>query len=478
MTKRNSYINLTKNVGILTLGSFGSKLLSYFLLPLYTSYLSTAEYGSYDLLSATINFIIPLLTVNAAASLMRFSLDKDTDPSNVITTGFFIVLKGLAVFLCFVIINRAFGLFDIVNQYLLYFVLLYILSVSSQILGSIAKGLEDLTGMAINGVVHTLFLLLLNILFLVQLDMKLDGYFLANIISLVISSLYLVLRLRIWNYISFQSFSYSIEKKMLKYGGPLIATSIGWWINNMSDRYVITWLCGIGANGVYSVAYKIPSILMTLQSIFNQAWQISTVGEYNKNDSNGFFSNIYNLFNMLNVLGCSVFIVLTKVFARLLFAKEFYTAWQYAPFLMISVVFGSLIGVIDGIFQAVKDSKIQSKSVAFGAIVNLVLNIAFVYLWGPIGAAVSTAIAYFVTWIISFINVKKYIVLKIKIKKHMWSYIILLIQSIDFVFGGSDITRYIVQICFVLVLILLYAGEIRSIIDVVTKQKSKNLISD
>ena len=464
MVKQNRYVNLFINIGILTLGGFGSKLLSYFLLPLYTSYLSTAEYGTYDLLSTTINLIIPLLTVNVAASLMRFSLDKDADVSEIITTGISIVLRGLVLFLVLVTINRFLGVFVLVNQYVLYFVLLYVLSVVSQILGSVAKGLEDLTGIAISGVVHTLFLLLLNILFLVQWDMKLEGYFLANIISSLISSVYLILRLRVWKFISFKLFSRSIEKKMLNYGGPLIITSIGWWINNVSDRYVVTWLCGIGANGIYSVAYKIPSMLTTLQSIFNQAWQISTVGEYDKNDTNGFFSNIYNYFNVLNVLGCSFLIVLTKVIAHLLFAKEFYAAWKYAPFLMISVVFGSLIGVMDGIFQAVKDSKIQSKSVASGAIINVFLNIVLVYLWGPIGAAVSTVIAYIVTWIISIVNVKKYITLKINIKKCICSYFILFFQSITFILMHDGIILYVIQIGFLFVLFILYIREIRNIL--------------
>lgn len=471
MLRNNRYITLTKNVGILTLGNFGSKLLSYFLLPLYTSYLSTAEYGTYDLLSTTINLIIPLLTVNAAASLMRFSLDKDVDRSQVITTGSFIVIKGLLLFLGFVAINRVLNIFDFVNQYLLYFVLLYVLSVFSQVLGSIAKGLEDVIGMAINGVVHTFFQLLLNILFLVQWDLKLEGYFLANIVSLLISILFLILRLRVWKYISFKSISRVTEMKMLKYGGPLIITSIGWWINNASDRYVVTWLCGVGINGIYSVAYKIPSILMTLQSIFNQAWQISTVGEYNRSDTNGFFSNIYNIFNVLNVLGCSLLIILTKTIARILFAKEFFAAWQYAPFLMISVVFGSLIGVIDGIFQAVKDSKIQSKSVAFGAILNVYLNIILVYLWGAIGAAISTVIAYVVTWSISFINVKKYIEFKINMKKHLCSYLILCLQAVSFISMEESILLYIIQICFVFILMLFYMREIKVILEVVIKQK-------
>ena len=58
---------------------------------------------------------------------------------------------------------------------------------------------------------------------------------------------------------------------MVAYSVPMGLGNIGWWINNVSDRYIVTWICGLAANGVYSVAYKIPSLLSMFQQIFNQA---------------------------------------------------------------------------------------------------------------------------------------------------------------------------------------------------------------
>ena len=34
------------------------------------------------------------------------------------------------------------------------------------------------------------------------------------------------------------------------------------------DRYIVIGLCGVAANGIYSVGYKIPSILNIFQTIF------------------------------------------------------------------------------------------------------------------------------------------------------------------------------------------------------------------
>ena len=44
-----NYRYLAKNIGVLAISNFATKILSFFLVPLYTSILSTSEYGTYDL---------------------------------------------------------------------------------------------------------------------------------------------------------------------------------------------------------------------------------------------------------------------------------------------------------------------------------------------------------------------------------------------------------------------------------------------
>nr|HAK42623.1 polysaccharide biosynthesis protein [Clostridium sp.] len=60
----NKYKYLAKNMGFLTISNFGTKILSFFLVPLYTSILTTEEYGTYDLFNTTIGILVPFLTLN------------------------------------------------------------------------------------------------------------------------------------------------------------------------------------------------------------------------------------------------------------------------------------------------------------------------------------------------------------------------------------------------------------------------------
>ena len=73
------YKYLLKNIGLVTINNFTSKILAFLLVPLYTNVLSTAEYGTYDLYTTTAFLLIPILSVDIAEALVRFLLDENVD---------------------------------------------------------------------------------------------------------------------------------------------------------------------------------------------------------------------------------------------------------------------------------------------------------------------------------------------------------------------------------------------------------------
>ena len=81
------YKYLLKNTGLLTISNFASKVLVFLLVPLYTSVLSTEEYGIYDLIVSTVSLLYPLLTLNIVDAVMRFTMDKDVDKKQVAYIG-------------------------------------------------------------------------------------------------------------------------------------------------------------------------------------------------------------------------------------------------------------------------------------------------------------------------------------------------------------------------------------------------------
>ena len=94
--------------------------------------------------------------------------------------------------------------------------------------------------------------------------------------------------MKFWEILNF-TFDVKLQKEMLLYSVPLIATVVGWWVNSTADKFVVTFILGISANGLLSVSYKIPQIINTLQGIFVQAWQISAIKEYGERDTAKFY---------------------------------------------------------------------------------------------------------------------------------------------------------------------------------------------
>ncbi|MCD1357189.1 lipopolysaccharide biosynthesis protein [Streptococcus pneumoniae] len=432
MSRRYNY--LLKNIGLLTLSNFGSKILVFLMVPLYTSVLSTSDYGTYDLFNTTISLLIPIISINISEGVLRFALDEKNDSSIVYSIGWNIIIKGFLVVVLGIIFNNIFKV--------------SILSIAA--------------------ILNTISILGFNILFLIIIPLGLVGYFWSNILGLVLPSLYLIYKISQYNikYTSLQN--KKLQQRLVSYSIPLILNSLGWWINNAIDRYVVIAFCGVAVNGIYSVGYKIPSILNIFANIFNQAWILSSVKSYRDEDSEYFFSQVYNKYNMIMVLISGLLISCSKILAKFLYMNEFYDAWKFVPFLLIANVFGAISGFAGGIFSAVKDSKIYSQSTLVGAIVNIIFTFVFVYYYGAIGAAIATMISYFVVWIIRVHTMRKYIKLKIFIRRDVFSYVLLIFQSIVLWLENSYIL-YPIQVVLFLLLVMLFYKEIKSIIGELKK---------
>ena len=75
----NKYKNLAFNTIILAVGTFGSKILSFFLTRLYTTYMPSETLGTKELIETTANFLIPVFTFAISEAVIRFGLDREYD---------------------------------------------------------------------------------------------------------------------------------------------------------------------------------------------------------------------------------------------------------------------------------------------------------------------------------------------------------------------------------------------------------------
>lgn len=463
----NRYKYLVKNTTILTIGQFSSKILQFFLVPLYTSVLSTKEYGSFDLVSTTMTLFIPILTMNITDGLMRFALDKEKKLEDVKNIAIKFELTGCLIAIAAILALKGLNLFPVYNDYYGYIVLFFVATAFYQFEVQLAKGEEKVKEIAIAGVISTVMSVMLNILLLVVYPLGLKGFYTAMISGQAIPAIYLIVRTRTFKNLSFQ-IDKNLQKEMLTYSVPLIMTMVGWWANSASDRYVVTAMCGLGVNGIYSISYKIPTIITTVQNIFIQAWQISAIKEYKEKNYNEFYGDSFFHLNALMVSICSGMLLFTKVLAKILYAKEFYEAWIYVPFLLVSSVFNASSGFVGPILSAKKDSRTMAVSAIYGTVANIILNFALVYIMGAQGAAVATAISSFIIYYFRVRKVKGEIEYR-GLRTILLTWAIVIIQS---VFIVCRINMY-VQIPLTVFVVVAYRSELVQILKMVKKKLSR-----
>ena len=410
------------------MSQFATKFLSFFLVPLYTSLLSTTEYGTFDLINTTIGVLLPILTLNIQEAILRFALDKKANKDAIATVSFKLFLLSNFIVALGLMANKLLGISEVLKEYSLLIFCMYFVQALSGIIIAYTRGIEHIIDLSLSSVIASFVTIACNILFLIVFKWGLFGYFLAYIIGPFVQSFYLIICTRFLSHIKRDNFDIESEE-MTSYSKPLIANSIAWWVNNSLDKYIIVFFCGVAENGIFSIASKIPSILNIFQSIFNQAWTLSAVKDYDPDDKSGFFSNTYNSYNCVMVVLCSAIILFDKFLARILYSNDFYTAWKYVPWLTIAIVFGALSGYLGGFFAAVKNSKVFAYSSIAGAVTNTILNIILTMVMGTMGAAIATMICYVEIWAIRFWQAKKYIKLNIRIERDVFSYLLLVAQS-------------------------------------------------
>ncbi|HEV9760254.1 TPA: oligosaccharide flippase family protein [Streptococcus pneumoniae] len=400
------YKELAKNTGIFALANFSSKILIFLLVPIYTRVLTTMEYGFYDLVYTTIQLFVPILTLNISEAVMRFLMKDGVSKKSVFSIAVLDIFIGSIAFALLLLVNNLFSLSDLISQYSIYIFVIFVFYTLNNFLIQFSKGIDKIGVTAISGVISTAVMLAMNVILLVVFDWGLLGFFIANVCGYVIPCIYIVSRLRLW-----ELFEIKIDKKlqweMVYYALPLVLNILSWWVNNTSDRYIVTAIVGIQASAIISVAYKIPQILSTISAIFIQSWQISAIKIQEDKSDTTFVSNMLLYYNALLLIIASGIILFVKPISNILFGISFYSAWELVPFLIISSLFNAISGCIGAIMGAKMDTHNIAKSALVGMIANIILNIVLTFLMGPQGITISTLIASFLIFYMRKDSVKE-----------------------------------------------------------------------
>lgn len=441
---------LGKNFGLFTIGSFASKILTFLLVPLYTNVLTTAEYGIVDLINTTVSLTFPLAILVISEAVIRFCLDGISDKKQVWSIGFYINLVG-CVLLTFL---SPLLFFTVLRDYVLFYVMSCFALSFHQTVSQFVKGNCSAKIYAAGGIINTITVVTLNILFLLIFKWGLTGYLIAIASGHFITILYYFIRTKIWRYfIWINRIDKKLLSEMLQYSLPMLPNSLSWWINDSSDKYIVQYFCGLSVNGIYAIAYKIPTLMTTISNLFISAWQISAFEDFGSDESIKFFNKIANDYIKLNLIVSSGLVFLTRPLALILFASDFYSAWKYTPILVLAFVFSTLSSFWGTVYTAAKKTKMLFYSTLIGAGVNIVLDLLMTPWIGAYGAALATLLSYLTIFFIRTINSKCIIKLKIHMKSIIISFILIVIE-ICIYSSDSYFSLIVAAIIFVVICII------------------------
>ncbi|MBR6525973.1 MAG: polysaccharide biosynthesis C-terminal domain-containing protein [Clostridia bacterium] len=471
MDRTNKYKSLFSTAAIFAISNVLSKLVLSLLLPLYTRMLTTAQYGTAELLTTISQLVVPLCSLAIQDSVFRFSMDSKQNPGNVLRNA----LKVASFSSCaLMLLAVAFNWYEALSEWKVYFAIISILSMFRAIFSLYANATHRTMVYSIDSVLYNSALAVSNVIYLVVFKLGLGGYFLAMITAEVISIAFLFIKCGLWKELKASGKDPELLKDMLRYSAPLILNSISWGLTHVVDKVMLEQYADSASVGLYSAASKIPSLLSVVLSVFSSAWTLSVVRDYEAEKDIAFYKSIFDLQHVGCVFcAAGILLVNNRVFPWIL-GDSFAESTVYVPTLLIGTVFLSYTNYFSSIFSAMKQSKLIMYSALIGCAVNVVFNYMLIPKIGIHGACIATAFSYVVIAVMRTFFCEKHFSIGIGYGKWIFSLVILVALA------AAVAVSFYAEICAVVVLAVytvMYWKELKSMVGMllsIVKRKGKN----
>ena len=378
------------------------------MVPLYTFFVkNTGDFGYYDLCLTVIFLIMPLATLQLRDGAFRFLLETQDqrERSKIITFIYRTLLTSVMVSLVATILLAMFTSIG----YLWYCLLLLLAMSFFEVITQVARGLGNNKDFVAAGIISSIGIGVFSIVLVAFAGLGIKGIFLANILARLVAIIFLELKLHIFaTYFKCNMGLGQVGRDILKYSLPLLPGSLCWWLTGSSDRWFINHFVGIDANGIYAVAFRFNGIILTLSTIFYQAWQETAILQYNSQDRDKFFSKMFNTYIGVLAILLTAYTFTLKLFYPVIVDANYQESVNYLYPMGISAVIFALSAFFDMGYQCAKDTPRTLPAIFLAAVVNLVCNLVLVKYIGVYGAIITSIITYLVLFIYRLHDMKRY----------------------------------------------------------------------
>jgi O-antigen/teichoic acid export membrane protein len=406
--------NFLKNISIYSIGRILPPLLSFFLLPIYTSNTTTFDYGIISSMQILNIFIALTFTLALDLALFRVYHDykNEKDKRDLLGT----------LFISFLLISIFFSLIYILfqNKFVLIFNSIefspyYIITIGYTFLNIFS--IIPLVYLQINhksksyiflSLLSTVLSICFILYFLVFKQQGAVGYLKGEFFSkLILLPIFLYSTIKIINF----NFSFPKLINTLKFSLPMIPGLLSAWILNLSDRIFIERYFSLNEVAIYSVSYKISTIVLILSGAFAMAYypffyeKAASSNQISAKKDLSLINNTYVIVSFYFSVGLILFA--NNIF-DIFFNETYSSGYAIVPLIVLGCFFNLITGLLNLMFNQEKKSLQLMYFTFIGAILNIILNFIFIPNFGMQGAALSTFICFLIILLIVYKYAKLY----------------------------------------------------------------------
>ncbi len=431
MTKEKTELkpkSLAKGSIIYGIGNIGTLVINFFLVPLYTFYLTNEELGYFDLVASSLILFAPIFFGHVELAVIRWTLSsKDKENlTKVVTNSLIIFIVGLIIFSIVYFSIDFFVTLKLAPYVFLYFISNFFYIIAKQIVRSVYSS----SHYVFTELTYILIVLFCTI-FLVQ-NHGLKAIFIAYGFASLAFLVYLLF-LKINKYISFAFLNFNTCKELLTYSFPLVLNAISLWLNNQSSKYLIATFLTLSANGIYAIAFKIAYVIQIFNRIFYYSFQDKLYAVFGKEGFQEYFANTIKTYSVILFSLWYMMIGVQQLALPLVIDAKFLSAMNYIPILGLGIVFMSLSSVLGIIYQCVKKNINAFKTSLLSGLIIVLLGFLVIPKYDLLGASIVFTFGNFIWLLYRFIDIQKFVAVKMPYMKFaLYTVIGLLIWSISY----------------------------------------------
>ncbi len=473
MSENKSKKSIFRSTIIYFIGSVLSKIIVFFLLPIYTKYIPASDMGFYDSAIAVITFFSSVLFLDIGSGIMRFMFERQelTDKNFPIYSGMAIFLSSLALY---IVISLVVG-FTVTIEYFIWIVLYGFITCLHTVISYIARGWGYNNLYALSGVVGTVVTIASNLLFILVLEWDYKSLYISQCLGVLVSTLVLEIKCKVVLNFRKNYFDKKLFMEMLKFSLPLCINSVAFWLLNSANKVIVTYMLGSDQNGYLAVANKFTSVLYLVSSCFQLAWQELAYSKENKLEATTgeFYTKAFDLYIRVLIAGLLLLIPLINIGLTIypsFIDQSYSSAISLIPLALAGTIMSILNSFLGSIFGGLKKNSVIFASTLSGAVVNVGLIVGLIYLdVGVMASNIAFLCGFSVAVLIRTIILKKLINLRVK----YWYFIvaILLYCGVATVYNYLD-WYYNLALFFVLCIVSYFAlkTEIKDIFNSINKR--------